>query len=56
MDLAICKSWNGELVNGMREMIETKGIRVGMRGIKVGMWVIRVGMWGTRGEIHGIRL
>ena len=49
MDLAICKSWNGALVNGMREMIETKGI-------KVGMWVIRVGMWGTRGKIHGIRL
>ena len=50
MDLAICKSCNGELVNGMRGMIETKGIRVGTWGIKVGMWVIRVEMWGARGK------
>ena len=39
---ATCKSWNGELGNGMR------GIRVGTRGIKVGMRGIRVGMRGIR--------
>ena len=36
--LAICKSRNGELGNGMKEML---GIRLGMWGIRVGMRVYK---------------
>ena len=32
---AICKSQNGELGNGMRGMMGTQGIKVGMREIRV---------------------
>ena len=42
--LSICKSWNGELGNGMSGMMGTREIRVGTWGIKVGMQGIRVGM------------
>ena len=62
---AICKSQNGELVNGMRVMMGTQEIRartwrtgVGTRGIKVrmlgiSMWMrgIKVGMRGMGVEI-----
>ena len=34
--LATCKSRNGELGNGMRGMMGTQEIKVGMRGIRVG--------------------
>ena len=44
---AICKSWNGELGNGMREM---KGMVVGMQRIGVEMKGIRVGMGWECGE------
>ena len=52
--MAICKSWNGESRNGMKEMMGMpesmvqmrgmRGIRVDMRGIGVAMRGIRVGM------------
>ena len=36
-NVAICKSWNGELRNGMRGMMGMRAIRVGMQGLEVGM-------------------
>ena len=33
---AICKSWNVESGNGMRQIMGMHGIRVGMQGIGVG--------------------
>ena len=36
-NVAICKSWNGELRNGMRGMMGMRAIRVGMQGMEVGM-------------------
>ena len=33
--MAICKSRNEKSGNGMRGMMETRGIRVGKRGIRV---------------------
>ena len=45
---AICKSQNGELGNGMRGMMGTQGIKVGMRKIGVGMREIRVSNAGNQ--------
>ena len=53
---AICKSQNEESANGMRGMMVTLGIRVGIRGIGVGMWEIRLGMQGSRVGMWGIRV
>ena len=42
LNLAICKSRNGESGNGMRGMMGMRGTRVGMRGMEVvirGIWV-----------------
>ena len=36
-NVAICKSWNGELRNGMRGMMGMRAIRVGMQGMEVRM-------------------
>ena len=36
-NVAICKSWNGELRNGMRGMMGMRAIRGGMQGMEVGM-------------------
>ena len=47
--LAICKSRNGESGNGMREMMGTRGIRVGTRRIKLEIRGMGVGMLGMRG-------
>ena len=41
--VAICKSRNGELGNGMRGMVGMQGITVGVMGMR-GMRGIRVGM------------
>ena len=53
LNLAICKSQNGESENGMRGMmvmwrisVGTRGIRVGTQGIKVRMQGIGVGAQG----------
>ena len=46
VDWAICKSRNGVAGNGMRGIMGTRGIRVGMRKIRVGMRGIRLGMQG----------
>ena len=58
----ICKNRNRESGNGTREMIKTRGIRVGTQGIrvetqriKVRMPEIKVGMRGI-GVIQGIRV
>ena len=54
---ATCKSWNGELGNGMRGIrVGTRGIKVGMRGIRVGMRRMGVGMWGIKMGMRGIRV
>ena len=62
--VAICKSRNGELGNGMRGMVGMRGITVGvmgmrgMRGIRVGMmgmWGIKVGMIGIKVGMLGMR-
>ena len=45
---SIWKSREGELGNGMREMMGMQRIRVGMREIRVEMWGMEVGMWGMR--------
>ena len=45
---AICKSRNGESGNGMRVMMGTQGISVGMRGMRG----IRAGMWGMGVEMR----
>ena len=47
----ICKSRNGELGNGAREM---RGMEVGMQGIGVKMQRIWVGMRGTGVGMRGI--
>ena len=52
--LAICKSRNGKLGNGMREIMGTRGIRVGTQRIKVGMRGTMVGILGIRVEMRGI--
>ena len=52
---AICKSQNGDVGNGMRGMMGTQGIKVGMRRIRVGMQEIRVG--NARNQVgQGIRV
>ena len=53
---AICKSWNRESGNGMKGMMGTREIRVGMRGINVRTWEIRVGTWETKVGMQGIRV
>ena len=59
LNLAICKRQNGESGNGMKGMIEMRGIqqiRVEMRGIDMGMPGIMVGMMRMRFGMQGIRV
>ena len=58
----MCKSQNGELGNGMRGMMGTQGIKVGMRRTRVGIRGIVAGMLGMQGlqgisvRMQGIRV